>query len=627
MDQLYEKVRNHPFFAGLPTTEVISLLVFCQQKEYMQSDILFHASEQREGLLLLLSGVAEVYLGDSGNPEVLDIVKPGELIGLSSIADLLGASSRENEFMVAVKAIEDVECLHIPKQVIQMRLKDNEFQHYLLTQMSIRLKDVYGSMAEQVALTRKSKENGSLVRRVQDIMTKNLISVTPTTRVAAAARIMTTTQKSSVLVIEDQKLKGIMTERDFVARVITNCKTYDTPIREIMTLNPITISRHAYYYEALSTFLLHGVKHLPVVENESVIGILTLSDVLRRKSDNMLKTIRAIESVNEETLLTVKNAIYDVVETLLQDDIPIFKLLDSVTKLYDRLVKRCIEMAIEDVSKRQGRLPPVKFGFYLMGSAGREEQFLLTDQDHFLVYEHSDEPEVDTYFQKLGESIVVYLEKAGYARCEGDMMASNSRWRGSIQEWLGRIHSWSIRSTNQNMLLAQNFFSYRFLYGDEQLHEEFESKLTEEILHSKIFLFRLHEQEKENLIPTIDHPIRALFNLKKKQLDLKKEILFPYHHSLQILSLLHGDVSGTPFERIGKLVERKAFHDLFAKDVKAAIAFVMRFYVSQRWTQHKKNEPLSSVLFLSHLTTREKEELMVSVRILREVQSLVNVHF
>jgi CBS domain-containing protein len=429
---------------------------------------------------------------------------------------------------------------------------------------------------------------------------------------------------SSVLVVEKSKLIGIITERDLVSRVISEKKNGNTLASEVMTKNPMTISKYAYYYEALSAFFINGVKHLPVVENDKLLGIITLSNVLRHNKDSMMRTIKTIEAATHETLPSVKMAIYDVVDALLQDDVPIFKVLDSVTRLYDRLVKRCIEMAIEALSKREGLLPPTAFCFYQMGSAGREEQFLLTDQDHFLVYDNNS-PEIENYFSKLGEEIVHLLEKAGYARCLGEMMASNPNWRGSLETWMSRIQTWSTNATNQNMLLAQNFFSYRYLYGDENLHKEFEARLLQQMKNAKIFLYRLHEQDHH--IPSLDHPIRALFKLDRKQLDIKKEILFPYHHCLQILSVEYGIISGTPFERIDRLVEKKAFSASFGKDVKAAASDVMRNFVKQRWCQYKNKEKLTSVLHFSHLTTKEKEELILSVKILKEIQTLVNAHF
>ncbi|MFS0821385.1 DUF294 nucleotidyltransferase-like domain-containing protein [Bacillus sp. 1P02SD] len=624
MEQIYEWVKDHPLFKEWSEMEVFEFLSFCQHKTYKQSDLLFQANEQREGILLLLSGVAEVFVGPSENREVLEIIKPGELIGLSNIADLIGGPKRDMEYRVGVIATDPGQCLFIPNHVIQKRLHDPDFHQFLFTQLAIRLKEIYSSLAEQVMITRKAKNSGSLVRRVQDVMTTSLVAVDRSTVCSTIAQQMTERRTSSVLVVENKRLLGIITERDLVSRVIYKRKNGNTNASDFMTKNPIIISKYAFCYEALSTFILHGVKHLPVVEENEVVGIITLSDVLRQNTDNMMRPIKTIEMATRETLPTVKTAIYDVVDALLQDGVPIFKVLDSVTKLFDRLVKRCIELAIEELSKRDGLLPPTKFCFYQMGSAGREEQFLLTDQDHFLVYENSS-LEVNDYFSKLGEEIVRLLEKAGYARCLGDMMASNPSWRGSIETWMGRVQTWISQATNQNMLLAQNFFSYRFLYGDEELNLEFETQLFEKMKHAKIFLFRLHEQEHQ--IPSLEQPIRALFKLDRKQLDVKKEILFPYHHSLQILSLEYGIISGTPFQRIDRLVEKKAFSPNFGKDVKTAVADVMRFYVNQRWNQYKNKEKLTSILQFSHLTTKEKEELILSVKILKEMQTLVNAHF
>ncbi|WP_261180005.1 DUF294 nucleotidyltransferase-like domain-containing protein [Anaerobacillus sp. CMMVII] len=156
-----------------------------------------------------------------------------------------------------------------------------------------------------------------------------------------------------------------------------------------------------------------------------------------------------------------------------------------ITKLYDRLVKHCVELAVKSLEKKGLGQPPVQFCWYQMGSGGRGEQFLLTDQDHFLVYESGeDDEEVTHYFEKLGEEIVFFLEKAGYERCIGKMMANEEMWRGSINKWRDRLKSWSLRATNENLLLVQNFFSFRMLYGDEVLNDQFKRMVTSSVKES-----------------------------------------------------------------------------------------------------------------------------------------------
>lgn len=624
MKKIVEMVVDHPFFSGLSKTEIHQLLEKCQRKEFHRFEIIFQANEQRKGLLLLLSGFVELYVGKGDNREVIEVLQPGELIGLSSVADFLGGS--KSEFGVEVRAIELTTAIFIPYSVIKERLNDREIYNFLFTQVAVRLKDIYESLAEQVVLSRKARQNGSMVLRVKDMMSKALIMVEPQAPIEIAARQMSEKRTSSVVVLEDGAIRGIITERDIVSRVIVKKKEYDSPVQEIMTENPFTIPQFAYYYEALSIMILHGIKHLPVVQKDKVVGMITLSDLMSRKSDSMIRTIETIEESDEKTMPFIKHAIYEVVEALLQDDVPIFKMLGSVTNLYDRLVRRCIDIAVMNLERDEGLTPTGSFCFYQMGSAGRGEQFLLTDQDHFLVYDQIGD-EQTKYFARLSEEIVNLLERCGFVRCKGDMMASNPIWRGSIKTWIGRIHSWSIHSSKKNMLLAQNFFSYRFLYGNEQLHEKFESSIHGQLKGAKIFLFHLHEQEKESQIPVLDHPIRSLFRLERKSIDIKKEILFPYHHSLQILSLLHGIPAGIPFTRMDQLVEKNVLSQDFAKDCKTAIGEIMRFYVKQRWNQYKRNEQLTNVLVFTHLTTREKEDLLLSVKTLKDMQNLVNLYF
>ena len=96
---------------------------------------------------------------------------------------------------------------------------------------------------------------------------------------------------------------------------------------------------------------------------------------------------------------------------------------------------------------------------------------------------------------------------------------------------------------------------------------------------------------------------------------MKKEVLFHYHHSLQILSLVIGIVSGTPIDRMNKLVNKKVLSANFAKDIETAVTEIMSIYVKQRWKQYQQKEPTTSVLNFTHLTSREKEDLILSLRL------------
>jgi CBS domain-containing protein len=447
-------------------------------------------------------------------------------------------------------------------------------------------------------------------------MNETFVQATTTDTIQSVAKKLSETPHTAAIITEDNNLTGIITMHDFVNRVITKGQSLAQPVHTVMTPNPITIERTAYFYEAITTMLLHGIKHLPVTDSEKTnpVGIVTLTELLQIKSANFLKGTTKISTATYDTLPTIKTALYSTLGTMLQQEVPTLHTLDVMNTLYDQLIQRCVELAIEEMPAS----PPIRFCFYLMGSAGRREQFLLTDQDHFLVYENDRNKE---YFQKLSEKIVANLELAGYKRCKGDMMASNPQWSGSLEQWNNRLREWVLHATNDRLLLAQNFFSYRFIYGDQSLHKQFTANIEQSLDRAKIFLYRLSQLERENPIPALEQPIRSIFRMQKKTIDLKKHILFPYHHSLQILALMNGITYGTPIGKIDLLHEKRILSNSFQKDLKASIESVLDYYVKNRWNQHQKGEHLTSTLDLTKLTTREKEELMLSIRLIKELQS------
>ncbi|KON86150.1 signal-transduction protein containing cAMP-binding and CBS domains [Sporosarcina globispora] len=617
-----EAVRFHPFFHGVESDTALSLLSLCEVRRYKKAEIILKRDKPREGLLLLLEGLSEVLIKNelNGREEVLEVVQAGEMIGFSSLADFLGVSKQANpEAMVEVKASSDVRAMFIPFEAVRKRWDDPAVHDYLLTQVAIRLKDVYASLAEQVKLATDYGENDAFMIRVQDVMSSGAAAVSPAATIQEAAQLMHNRKISSVLVTENDCLKGIITERDIVERVAAKGADLSAQARTIMTGDPVTISRFAYYYDALSLILLKGIKHLPVIDNSKVEGIVTLSDLLRKKNESVMKTVQKIETAEHDSLPRIKSGIYDIIDRLIRDRIPILKTLEIITNLYDRMTGRIITLSTSEL-REKGLQQPCEFAFYQMGSSGRGEQFTFTDQDHFLVYE-SHSKDAEAFFEELGKRITSKMEAAGYARCKGLMMCSEQKWRGSLAVWEERLRTWMLQSTNDHLLLAQNFFSYRLIAGSEELHSKFEALAEEQMKRSRILLYRLAQLEKEHAIPKLDQPIRSLFKLDRKSIDMKKEVLFPYHHSLQILSLMHGKLSGTPMEKINFLQERHVFSKEFAHDLKEAVSTIMTMYVTQRWQQEKAGSALSSVISFARMSTREKEELILSLKALREVQS------
>ncbi|UOE93911.1 DUF294 nucleotidyltransferase-like domain-containing protein [Alkalihalobacillus sp. LMS39] len=618
-----EQIHKHPLFLGVPIREFEQLLEQCMLKEYGKSEKVLYSKTPREGLLLLLSGMAEVYIQNDDSfhdKEVLEVLEAGDIIGFSSLADFLGETKHSSpSYTVEVMAVSNCHCLQIPYSVIEERWHDESVRDFILRQLAVRLQDVYGSLAEQVKLASQWGESEPFVRRMADVMNEPVVSVYTTATVKEVVEKMAKNQTSSVVILNEQnKLVGIMTEKDVVTRIVGEGHPNTMVVENVMTENPYTISYDAYYYEAMSSFLMNGIKHLPVIENDHVVGMVTMADLLRKKNRGTMEILQTIEDASFDTLPEVKLAIYEVLGHLIQDRIPTTHSLEIITKLYDRLVSHCVELAVQSVYEKGGGMPPASFCFMQMGSGGRGEQFLLTDQDHFLVYGEGEGAEV--YFENVSQEIVRHLEQAGYSQCLGKMMASEKAWRGTVTDWKEKIRRWGIRATNENILLAQNFLSFRFVHGDRHLYDEFEQIVNTELSHSRIFFYRMAKQEREHPVPTLDHPIRALFRVKRTTLDVKKEALFPFHHSLQMLAAQHHIVGGFPEQKIDALQQRGVFTPSFVEELLYAYETILKIRVDQGWTKQKRNETQTSDIHFTHLRSRDKEQLMAALKTIRSLQ-------
>ncbi|WP_147805216.1 DUF294 nucleotidyltransferase-like domain-containing protein [Alkalicoccus halolimnae] len=620
---------KHPIFSGASAAEAKELLEQCDLNSYKKGGKILYAKSAREGLLLILEGVTEVCIASdssSDQKEVLEVLEVGEMMGFSSLADFLGEPNPHDEnYTVEVRAAEDAVCLHIPYEVLEARWHDEAVRDYVMRQVATRLREIYASLAEQVKLARQWGESDPFIRRVQDLMNEPPVVIAEQASAQEAAQKMMEDNVTSLLVVDDhEKLSGIITEKDIVSRVVAGGASNKTTAEDIMTADPFTIRRDAYYYEALSTFLIKGVKHMPVTQSGRPIGMITLSDLLRKKNRGTFDILQEIEVSSEENIHEVKHAIYGVLGKLLEDEIPILHVLDVITNLYDRLIRHCVDLALEKMEQDNYGKPPVHFGFYVMGSGGRGEQFMLTDQDHFLVYEDPQKEEkeaVEAYFEQLGIQIVNFMEMAGYKRCDGDMMASFKQWRGTISRWEERLRTWGLRATNDNILLGNNFLAFRYMCGDEVLHDEFTVMVQDQLKKSRIFLYRAAELEKQTPVPTLDHPIRALFKMKRDKIDIKKQALFPLYHGLQLLGAHHGVVEGTPKEKISRLRDQKVFTVDFADELYFAYEVVVSIRVHQSWDRYQRGEEKSSEIHFAHMKTREKEELMIALKTIRSLQN------
>ncbi|WP_153730713.1 DUF294 nucleotidyltransferase-like domain-containing protein [Sporosarcina obsidiansis] len=627
---LYERIHKNPLFVDTTEEEFDNLLMDCKLKIYEKAEKSNYFKTPQEGLLIILQGSAEVHIeGQDGSSVMLEVLQEDEIIGFSNFAYYLGEMARPlDKHHIDMEIAENSICLQVPYEVIKQRMDDQQVRDYVLRKMSLRLANVYTSLGEQVRLADEYGESEPYVRRVQDFMNSPVVTIHAEAETKEIAELMIGKSVSSVIVTDQMgKLLGIVTEKDLVERVIAGGgSSSELLAKDIMTKKPHTVRLTDYYYEALTKFYKHGIKHLPVVKAGKPVGIVTFATLITKRDRNSMNILRTIEESSFENLPIVKAAIYDVLSNLIHDEISTIHTLEIITKFYDRLAKHCVMLAVQSLEDKGKGSPPVPFAWYQMGSGARGEQFMLTDQDHFLVYEDvssNEAQQVATYFQHLGNEIVVHLEQAGYTRCKGFMMASETQWRGTLNDWRERLRQWALQSTPEQILLGYNFLSFRFLYGNSSVNDRFITLVNGQLRKSSTFIYYMAQQEREKPIPQLQQNFLTLFRGRSKAdiIDIKKHALFPLHHCLQILGVNNGIINATPLEIIATLQKKKKLTKDFADEVRHAYEISLSIRISMSWEKHLRNEAISTEIDLRKLRRWELNELRTTLDTVRALQA------
>jgi CBS domain-containing protein len=250
-----------------------------------------------------------------------------------------------------------------------------------------------------------------------------------------------------------------VTHRDLGDRVVASGLDPSTPVSAVMTRPVELFPADTPVFEALRRVLELGVHHLPVTERGRVVAILADTDLLRHQIRSPLPLLGRIETLRElgETPSDYSSEVAGIAENLFTGGLGVTQIGRVLSALSDALVRRLATLAEQELGP-----PPCAYAWIVLGSEGRQEQVLLSDQDNALVYD-TDVGDARAYFHSLAELVVDGLITAGYPRCPGGYMAT--RWCMARPDWEALFQSWVDVPEPQALLEAQVFLDFRRVYG------------------------------------------------------------------------------------------------------------------------------------------------------------------
>ncbi len=602
-------------------------------QSYPAGSYVFRRGDPSLGVLfLVVRGSAAVTLPEEGGREVVVGYRhPGDFFGETVV--LTGGP-----YPGSVRAREELVCFLIPRAELERLIHTvPEFAGFFNRQLLDRMRLLYEEMAAEQSFAAYSRREGRVLsRRVEEIMSRPVVTCRPGDSVAHAAQLMAGHKISAVVVVEGERPVGLVTERDLVARVLVRAgepgAAYDLKVAEVMTPYVVQVPAGAYLNEVLLQVVRHHVKHVVVMDGGRLTGIVTLANLVRARSTGTFWVAHDIEAQETlEGLIRCSREAESFLDALVAEGASAREICNFMTEIYDRLVRRVIFLCERELEAEGWGPPPVAYCFLQMGSAGRGEQILRTDQDNAIVYEAPEGDEAAAaYFRALGPRIVAGLEACGFARCKGDVMVSNPFWCRPLPSWERTAGEWVSRPEPLHVRLLTIFLDFRPVYG--------ESRLAARLWEAVFRAFERHALEVGHLLSHDEGLLRVPLNAfggfitektgaHRNELDLKRSAMVHVVNCTRVFALKARLTEVSTFARLEGLVAAGLLEADEAEFIAAAYETLLMFRLRENLKKLRQGREPDSYINPFRLSRREQAVLRDALSVVARLQKLTTRHF
>jgi len=461
-------------FSFLPNEELDRIAEEMTVVQYPKGTIPFVQRATRIGYLYILqTGSAERYFEENGGRMLQELMGEGDIYGGISMLLHDGISVR------TVKILETATFYLLPKKRFLEICRDYESVSEFFTDIFGKrmLEKSYASVvAKNLAPRQESLQFFN--QHVGGIYSREPIFGTVFLTIREAAEIMAG-KKISALYLKSEKdaCVGVVTEQDLTQRVIAAGYDVNRPVSDIMSSPVTTVSEFALVFEAMMIMMENNIRHLAVTDvDENVVGVLSDRELLSAQGQSPVFLIREIiDAVSIEEIIACHNRLPHLIRNLITSGAQADNVTQFITTVSDSILNKIMAFTLEQMGP-----PPTRFVFMILGSEGRREQTLKTDQDNAIIFEDVPEPleaEARTYFLKFGEIACNLLNQAGYDFCTGGVMAKNPKWCQSLSTWKSYFSSWIHAAEAEDLLQASIFFDFRGGYGEFELIDDLRDHL------------------------------------------------------------------------------------------------------------------------------------------------------
>ena len=624
-------LKNYPPFNLLEKEDLLSISKQVKVKYLEKGKTLFAEGDTgHKRFYVVNKGAVSLERITNDERETIDKCDEGDIFGLRPLF------AKENYLINAI-ADEETVLYAIPiKKFKPLSEENKEVGSFLIQSFASNTRNPYAEAHKGKLISEKEPEenqyqpNNNLFEFQPAPVTKKLVMASPETTIKKAAQLMRRKKVGSVLIVEENTPKGIVTDEDFRNMVATGVFGIETPISKIMASPVICYPQGLTIAQAQLTMMKHHINHVCITEdgtpNTKVVGVVSEHDIMVSEGHNpsvLMKAIQRSSSTNE--LKKIRHKITLLLKGFLASNIPLNHISKIIFELNDATIKRIIERCI----KKLPTPPPCDFTWIALGSQARKEQLLQTDQDNALIFEKVPDEKLEetrAYFLELARKVNKRLNIIGYEYCPAEMMAKNPKYCLSLEEWKQQFTNWIVDPGNDEILLCSIFFDFDISYGNIKLSNELANHIFSLTKDNKKFYSVMGATTLRNPSPLgfFRQFLVEQDGEDKDFFDIKKRAITPITDAARLLILQHEvrNISNTAdrFEKLAQLEPNN-------KDLFLACAYASKVLIKFRTRQGLKNRNSGRFIDLENLSKEEKIKLKRCFKNIRQVQELIKFRF
>ena len=580
--------------------------------------------------------------GGAGVPSHCNIIKQGAVVVTAGAASEdvelalhagecfpVGALLANRSATRTYRASMDTFCYQLTRadfhELVQASAVFRDFCTHRIAHM---LHQALGNLQKDVMVG--AEERQPLERPVREAVRRELVTLDENATVKDALSLIVNEKIGSVVVTrgEERELAGIFTLRDVASRIALPGRGIDGPLKDVMTPDPETLEGGEFAFQAAMRMTARGIHHLVVTEEGRLAGLVSERDLFRLQRVGLASIGGEIAVARSlERLASLAKDVRALVPSLMLQGVSAEHVTQILSTLNDRLTRRVIELELAECD-----LDAQEFCWIALGSEGRHEQTIASDQDNGIVFRDPD----DGDFEKARARWLAFavqvneaLAAVGFPLCKGNVMAGNREWCLGEAEWRAQFSRWIAAGDPKAILNATIFFDFRPLDGNAKLAESLRDWLSGAVRDQAIFLRALAQNALTNRPPL---GVVRDFTLSDdpehpKTIDLKVNGATLFIDAARVLALAEGVSATGTVKRLREAGARRGLAKDETEGWVTAFHYLQLFRLRLQVQQVQKGETPSNHLDPERLNDLDRRLLKEALRASRGLQQRLSLDY